>query len=156
MKKIIIFLAIIIVLFIGIAFITNMQNSEKVKDNPYGKNTLRPETVDQLDDPNYRNIITPEQLKDKLDQKEDVTVYFYSPTCGYCKEATPVVNSVAKELGINVFQYNVLEFEQGWNDYAFESIPTIVHFKNGKEEARISGYHENGTFKAWFNDYVVK
>ena len=38
MKKILIFLGIIIVLFGSLAFLTNTQNSEKVsEDNPYGK-----------------------------------------------------------------------------------------------------------------------
>lgn len=154
MKRIIIFLTIIISLFAAIIFVTTMQQSEKTKDNPYGKNKLHPETTKYLDDPNYSNIITSDQLKDKLSQEESVTVYFYSPLCGYCTETTPIVNLVAKDLNINLLQYNVLEFEQGWNDYQLEATPTIIHYKNGQEVARMSGYHKAEEFERWFNEYV--
>ena len=35
----------------------------------------------------------------------------------YCKEATPILTPMAEELGIDLVQYNLLEFKQGWNDY---------------------------------------
>lgn len=154
MKRIIIFLTVIISLFAAIILVTNMQQSEKTKDSPYGKKKLHPETIDLLDDPNYSNIITPDQLQDKLKKGESVTVYFYSPLCGYCKETTPVVNPVAKDMNIDLVQYNVLEFEEGWNDYQLESTPTIIHYENGQEVARVSGYHEADEFNWWFNEYV--
>ena len=66
MKKVLIFLGIIIVLFASLAFLTNRQNSEKVsEDNPYGKSSLQPETVALLDDENYQNIILPDELRSK-------------------------------------------------------------------------------------------
>ena len=54
-----------------------------------------------------------------------------------CKEATPILTPLAEELGIDLVQYNLLEFEQGWDDYDIEGTPTIVQFKDGKEVARI-------------------
>lgn len=53
MKKILIFAGIVIVLFGGLAFVTNYQQTEKAEGNPYGKDKLNPATVDQLEDPNY-------------------------------------------------------------------------------------------------------
>ena len=151
MKKVLIFLGVIIILFAGVAVLTNMQNSKKVAEkNPYGKNSLHPETVAQLDDKNYQNLILPDELKSKLADKEDVTVYFYSPTCPHCQRTTPVVSPLAKEMGINLVQYNLLEFDQGWDDYGIESTPTIVQYKAGKETARIVGYNEESVFRQWF------
>ncbi|RFU62017.1 thioredoxin family protein [Peribacillus glennii] len=150
MKKIVIFLGIIIVLFAAIAIITNVQKEEQSQGNPYGKEDLKPSTVDQLDDPNYQNLILPDELDKKLAEKEDVTVYFYSPECPHCKKTTPVVAPLAEQMGIDLVQYNLLEFEQGWDEYKLESTPTIVHFKNGKERARIVGYNEESAFKNWF------
>src|SRR5699024_12146872 len=43
-------------------------------DNPYGKTNLEQETIDQLDDPLYQNQITPDDLDEKLDNQEDLTV----------------------------------------------------------------------------------
>lgn len=152
MKKVVIFLAIIVVLFAAVGILTNMQNKEKVaQNNLYKKDTLHPETVDQLDDPNYQNIILPEDLKAKLDNKDDVTVYFFSPTCSHCQHTTPIVTPLSKEMGVDLVQYNLLEFEEGWNDYGINETPTIVQFKDGKEAERIVGYQDKEVFEEWFN-----
>ncbi|PLS17652.1 thiol reductase thioredoxin [Bacillus sp. M6-12] len=154
MKKIIIFLVVIIGLFAAIAIINNTQQKEKSEDNPYGKDTLRASTVEQLDDPNYQNLILPDALKDKLDKEENVTVYFYSPECPHCIKTTPVVNPVAKEMNIDLVQYNLLEFEEGWDDYQIKSTPTIVHYEKGKEKARIVGSHKAEEFKDFFQTNI--
>ncbi len=156
MKKVIIFLVIIIGLFAALFFVNKAQNEEKSEGNPYGKNTLHPETVKQLDDPNYQNIILPDELDKKLEAGEDVTVYFFSPTCPHCVRTTPVVAPLAKDMDVDLVQYNLLEFEQGWNDYGIESTPTIVQYKDGKEVNRIVGYQEEATFKDWFNENTLK
>lgn len=152
MKKVIIFLAVIIVLFAGVALLTKMQNEEKIaEDNQYNKDSLKPETIAQLDDPNYQNIILPEDLKAKLDNKEDVTVYFYSPTCSYCQQTTPIVSPLAEEMGVDLVQFNLLEFESGWNQYKINETPTIVQFKAGEEAERIVGLKDKEVFEEWFN-----
>jgi thiol-disulfide isomerase/thioredoxin len=164
MKKVIIFIAVIVVLFASIGIITSMQNKEKVEGNPFNKDDLHPETIKILDDPNYQNNILPEDLEQKLNDGEDVTVYFYASDCPHCKVTTPVVAPLAEDLGIDLVQYNVLEFQQGWNDYAIEATPTIVHFKGGKEVARISGSQPEEitgvkpevTFESWFQEFVLK
>lgn len=157
MKKVLIFLGIIIVLFIALALLTNMNNSKKVSENnPYGKDSLEPETIDLLDDENYQNIILPEELEKKLADQEDVTVYFFASDCIYCKEATPILTPMAEELGIDLVQYNVLEFKQGWNDFQIQSTPTIVQFKNGEEVARIVGLQEEDVYRQWLTENVIQ
>ncbi|MEK3887568.1 thioredoxin family protein [Bacillus sp. FSL K6-3431] len=154
MKKIIIFLVIIIGVFAAIGLITKMQQNEKVEGNKYKKNDLQAATIDQLDDPLYQNLILPDDLNKKLKNKEDVTVYFYSPECSYCKQTTPIVNPVAEEMDINLLQYNLLEFEHGFNDYGITHTPTLIHFKDGVELDRIVGAHPEEDFKAFFNENV--
>lgn len=154
MKKILSFLTIIVALFIAISLVTKMQQAEKTAGNPYGKDKLHPETVELLDNPDYDNIVTPKEVKEKINSGEDVTVYFFSPLCGYCMETTPIIKPVAQDLNIDLLQYNVLEFEEGWNDHNLESTPTVIHYKNGEEVARASGYHEADKFNWWFNEYV--
>lgn len=152
MKKVVIFLVIIAGLFALLAFLNKQQNEEKAEDNPYGKDKLHPETIEQLDDPNYQNLVLPDELQKKLDNGGDATVYFYSPTCPHCVKTTPVVAPLAKEMGVDLLQFNVLEFESGWNDYGIEETPTIVQYKDGKETNRIIGYHEKEEFEAWLNE----
>ncbi|WP_273836458.1 thioredoxin family protein [Guptibacillus sedimenti] len=149
MKKAIIFLGIIIVLFGALAFVTNYSNSEKAEGNPYGKDSLDPATIDQLDDPLYQNQILPDELDKKLSNEDDAFVYFYSPTCIHCKNTSPILVPLAEDMDIDLKKYNVLEFEQGWNDYQIESTPTLIRFKDGKEVERIVGTQTEETFKQW-------
>ncbi|QHA90197.1 thioredoxin family protein [Bacillus sp. N1-1] len=149
MKKAIIFLGIIIVLFGALAFVTNLSNSEKAEGNPYGKDSLDPATIDQLDDPLYQNQILPDELDKTLSKEEDAFVYFYSPTCIHCKNTSPILVPLAEDMDIDLKKYNVLEFEQGWNDYQIESTPTLIRFKDGKEVDRIVGTQTEETFKQW-------
>ena len=99
MKKMMIFLVIIIALFAAIAIINNTQNKQKVEGNPYNKEKLEQATIDQLNDPNYQNLILPDELTADLKNKEDKTVYFYSPTCIHCQKTTPIVRTISRRNG---------------------------------------------------------
>lgn len=98
MKKLLAFGGIIVVLFAAIAFITMYEQKEAASNNPYHKSELNPATVAQLDDPNYRNIILPTELKQQLADGKSLTVYFYSPTCPHCQRTTPIVVPLTKQL----------------------------------------------------------
>ncbi|KKB35655.1 thioredoxin family protein [Bacillus thermotolerans] len=150
MKKILIFAAIILVLFGGIVFLTNYQQDQASEGNPYGKDELHPETIKQLDDPNYSNLILPDELKESLQNSEDMFVYFYSPTCPHCQQTTPVLMPLAEEENVDVKQFNLLEFEDGWTDYQIESTPTLVYYENGVEQERIVGSQPEENFEAFF------
>lgn len=147
MKKILIFGGIILLLFAALAIVTNMQQKQKVEGNPYKKSELHPETVKLLDDPNYQNIILPEELEKKLKNKENVIVYFFSSTCPHCKRTTPILMPLAKEMKVDIVQYNLLEFEEGWDQYHIEATPTLVHFVSGKEADRVVGYQNEDVFR---------
>lgn len=152
MKKIIIFGTILLAIFLLLGVVTNMSNKQQAEENPYKKDMLHPDTVKQLEDPVYQNLILPDELTEKLKNKESAFIYFYSPTCSHCKVTTPVVVPMADELGINLELYNLLEFQDGWDIYEIEGTPTIVHFENGEEVSRIEGGVEAEQFKQWFNE----
>ncbi|WP_148631162.1 co-chaperone YbbN [Bacillus sp. E214] len=153
MKKVIIFVAAVVLIFAAIAYLSNKQQTEKTSsDNPYGKENLSPATVDQLDDPLYQNIITPDELDEKLEKEEAMTVYYFSPECPHCVKTTPILMPVAEEMDEHIYQYNVLEFEQGWDEIEGSGTPTLIHYKNGKETSRISGEHSAEEFKQWFDN----
>jgi thioredoxin 1 len=156
MKKIIIFGAIILVLFGALAFMTTYQNNQKAEGNVYGKSDLDPATIDQLDDPNYQNIILPDELETKLENKEDTIVYFFSPLCDHCKATTPVLMPVADEVGVEIKQYNILEYEEGWNQYAITGTPTLVHYKDGKEVARVEGSNTEENFRSLLTEWKAE
>lgn len=155
MKKLLIFGGVIVLIFVSLALVTNMKQSKQAEGNPFGKEKLDASTIELLDDPNYENVILPDELEEKLSNGEDVTVYFYQSNCPYCKELTPRLVPLAKDLGVDLVQYNLLEFEQGWRDYQIESTPTLIHFEAGEEKERVVGAHPNEVFTTFFNENVL-
>ncbi|HZW68434.1 MAG TPA: thioredoxin family protein [Pseudogracilibacillus sp.] len=154
-NKMLLILVAIVILFVGLIVVNNMKNKKAVSENnPYGKETLHQETIDQLNDPLYDNIILPEELDEKLENGEDVTVYYYSPTCVYCQRTTPMVVPIAEELDIDLKKMNLLEFDL-MNYYDVEGTPSIIHYENGEEVDRLVGQPENEEEVYEFFDTVV-
>ncbi|MDQ0256549.1 thiol-disulfide isomerase/thioredoxin [Evansella vedderi] len=156
MKKVIIFGLVIIVIFGALAFVTSYQNKQQSAGNPFGKDRIAQSTINQLDDPLYQNIILPEELDEKLEAGESLTVYFYSPECEQCNLATPILMPVAEELGVEVYLYSVLEFTQGWDDYDIEGTPTLIHFEDGQEALRLVGRADTETYEQYFRQIVLE
>jgi thioredoxin 1 len=140
LKKMIIFLGIILGAFV-ILFFVNKASLKAKDNNVYGvpASQLNSMTVKQLDNPNYQNIILPADLTQKLADKASLFVYFFSPTCVHCVATTPHLVPLTKELGVDMKMYNVLEFTQGWSDYKLQYTPTLVYYKDGQEVDRIEG-----------------
>lgn len=146
----------IVVLFVALYFVIDYKNKQAIdaSDNPYGKDRLHQETIDQLDDPLYQNQITPDALAEKLDAEEDVTVYFYSPTCIHCQRTTPVLVPLAEEMGVDIKKMNLLEFEDEWDTYDIEGTPTLIHFSDGEEKDRMSGEQSEEEFRKFLDENV--
>lgn len=156
-NKIFIIVVGVVVLFGGLYFAIDYKDKQAIEnhDNPYEKNKLAQETIDDLKDPLYQNQITPNFFADKLASKEDVTVYFYSPTCSYCKKTTPVLMPLVEKEGIELKKMNVLEFPKEKKKYNLEGVPTVIHYKNGEEVGRIVGDQPAENFESFFNEYVL-
>ncbi|MFV8828804.1 thioredoxin family protein [Alkalihalobacterium sp. APHAB7] len=150
MKKIIIFIVVVVAIFAALAVVNNASTSKKVEGNPYGKSNLNQATINQLDDPNYQNIILPDELKASLEAGESMTVYFYQPTCPACVEVSPIIVPMTADMGIDLKLYNLLEFNEGWSEHNIQSTPTIVHYENGQELGRVEGLYSEEEYRSWF------
>ncbi|ETP68306.1 thioredoxin [Planococcus glaciei] len=156
MKKMIIIGAAVVLIFGLIIFLTNQSNNSKLANNPYDTEDLNQATIDQLDDENYQNIVLPDELDKKIASGEPTTVYFFSPTCSHCQATTPVLMPVAEDMDVDVLQYNLLEYEQGWQQYFIEATPTLVHYENGEEVSRWVGEQPKENMEEFFNKVVLK
>ncbi|PZX04973.1 thioredoxin [Psychrobacillus insolitus] len=156
MKKLAIFGGIIIAIFVLIIVLNSQKNKDVLADNPYDKENLTQSTIDLIDDPNYQNIILPDDLKAEIETGEPVTAYFFSPECVHCQEMTPRLTPLADENSVDIVKYNVLEYEQGWNDYQIEATPTLIYFEDGKEVTRATGAIPNEQIQAFFDQVVLK
>ncbi|EOO23257.1 hypothetical protein IIU_07067 [Bacillus cereus VD133] len=133
MKKIIFMSTIIITIFIVFSA-TTIKNNNK-KESFLSENATNPKEIHNI-----------------LNENKDITIYFYSPTCAHCKKTTPLLNELNKEKNINVKTFNLQEFEEGWEKYNIKGTPTIIYYKNGKEEKRFIGEHSKKEYKQWLED----
>lgn len=76
-----------------------------------------------------------------LNSEEPVLVDFFADWCGPCKMMAPIVEELATELDgkAKVGKINVDENSDIAIEYNVMSIPTLIVFKNGKEEKRLVG-----------------
>lgn len=79
--------------------------------------------------------------KEVLKSEKPVLVDFYVDWCGPCNAMAPVIEELAKELEgkVKVGKINVDENPDIAVEYNVMSIPTLIVFKNGKEEKRLVG-----------------
>ncbi|TFE30785.1 thioredoxin family protein [Cohnella luojiensis] len=135
-KKLSIFFGILAVLIVALVVLNNLK-----PDTVYGKpsDDLYPATREILNDPNYNNIMLPDELEEKLTNKESFFVYFFASDCPHCRATTPQLKPLADELGINLHQFNLREFDTYFGTMNIEATPTIVYFKDGVESDRLKG-----------------
>ncbi|MGG1664280.1 thioredoxin family protein [Brevibacillus sp. NRS-1366] len=142
-------------IFWGIYYYAGLQkntfNNENSGGNPYEKEVLHQETIKQLNDPLYQNIILPKELDKRIqNNNEPLYVYFYSPKCTHCLKATPKLMQVANQLDKEVLMFNLLEFENGWDDYQIEATPTLVTYEKGLESLRLIGDQDSKSYEQFF------
>lgn len=79
--------------------------------------------------------------KEVLNSEKPVLVDFFADWCGPCKMMAPIVEELATELDgkVKVGKLNVDENSDIAIEYNVMSIPTLIVFKNGKEEKRLVG-----------------
>ncbi|NYF25981.1 co-chaperone YbbN [Sporosarcina sp. JAI121] len=159
MKKLLIIGGVIIAIFVLVVVLSNKSNESKLKDNPYGTKNLAQPTIDLIGDENYNNIVLPDTLFKQIEDGKSVTAYYFHPECQYCMQMTPVMMPIAKEMGVNVQQYNMLEFGDrvGMDtEYKIESWPALIHYKDGKEVGRMVGAQPEENIRAFFNEFEGK
>lgn len=87
----------------------------------------------KLDNQNFGNEI--------LNGEGIALVDFYADWCGPCQMVAPIVQEIADERSdITVGKINVDEAGEIALKYDVMSIPTLIVFKDGKEQSRIVGY----------------
>ncbi len=83
--------------------------------------------------------------KEVLNSDKTTIIDFYADWCGPCKMMSPVIDEIAEENdNVKVGKLNVDEAQNIAVKYNVMSIPTIIIFKNGKEDKRFVGVTSKG------------
>lgn len=79
--------------------------------------------------------------QDVLGSDKPVLVDFWAAWCAPCRMLAPTVDAVAEKYAGNasVVKLNVDENPAVSQRYGIKGIPTLILFKNGKEEERVVG-----------------
>ncbi|HEX8852293.1 MAG TPA: thioredoxin [Pyrinomonadaceae bacterium] len=95
-----------------------------------------------MSDSQYVNEVSDSNFEsDVLQADKPVLVDFWAPWCAPCRMLAPIVDAVAEKYAesARVVKLNVDENPGVSQRYGIKGIPTLILFKNGKEEERVVG-----------------
>ncbi|MBM5783030.1 MAG: thioredoxin [Pelagibacterales bacterium] len=72
--------------------------------------------------------------KDVLESKNITLVDFWAPWCGPCRQLSPLIEELAKDMEgkLEVYKCNIDENPEVPSKYSVRGIPTLMIFKDGK------------------------
>ena len=85
-----------------------------------------------------------------------VVMDFYATWCGPCKVLSPRLDKLAGEFSgkIKFVKVNVDEAQKLAERFQVQAIPTLLFFKNGKLEDRVTGVLPEDALKSRLNSFV--
>lgn len=84
-------------------------------------------------------ILTDDTFDQALKDNSTVLIDFWADWCGPCKKMNPILEEVSNETGLLIGKLNVDENIKKTDEYAVQTIPTMVLFKDGNPVHTIIG-----------------
>ncbi len=85
-----------------------------------------------------------------------VLVDFWAEWCGPCRQLTPILEEVSKNMDgkVKVCKMNVDEAPNTASSFEIRSIPTLFLFKNGEKIDTKVGFNSQATIEEWLNSHI--
>lgn len=106
------------------------------------------ENVREVNDASFEN--------DVLNSDRPVLVDFWAAWCAPCRMLAPTVEAVADKYAAtaSVVKLNVDDNPSVSQRYGIKGIPTLILFKNGREEERVVGATSEGAISRMLDKHI--
>ncbi|MDP4125851.1 MAG: thioredoxin family protein [Bacillota bacterium] len=83
--------------------------------------------------------VTPEELRQMIEQDNNFFVYYYSPTCPDCVKVEPLVAKAVQLSNIKMVAMNLKEYPDTKAEQQVPGTPTIFFYRNHKVVKGVTG-----------------
>ena len=95
-------------------------------------------------------------FSDIINSNKPVLIDFHATWCGPCKQLSPIIQEVSKDLGeaVRVIKIDVDKNQSVAQKYQIRGVPTMMIFKEGKQLWRQSGVLSKDVIKAELQKHI--
>ncbi len=89
--------------------------------------------------------------------KGAILVDFWAEWCGPCKQLSPILDEISKDMGdkVTIAKVNIDDNPESPQKYGVRGIPTLILFKDGKPVATKVGSMPKSQLVDWLNTVVA-
>lgn len=99
-------------------------------------------------------IINSDNFEEKVTNTNGIVlVDFFATWCGPCRMLTPVLEEVSEETDAKIYKVDIDKSEDLSQKFGIMVVPTMIIFKDGKEQEKFSGYMQKEDILAKLNNF---